>query len=91
VFVVLGVILLLTTRNVLEKYLKPKSIKTNLDRVVGMNALVTEDIDKFNVGEVKVDGKKWSAISNQKIVRGEEVIVEKIDGVKLIVKKRGEE
>ena len=37
--------------------------------------------------EVKVDGKTWSAISDNAIDIGEEVLVEKIDGVKLIVKK----
>ncbi len=88
VFVILGIILLLTTRNILEKYIKPKNIKTNLDRVIGMEALVTEPIKKNEVGEVKVDGKKWSAISDKKFEVGEEAIVEAIDGVKLIIRKK---
>lgn len=88
VFVVLGIILLLTTRKLLEKYIKPNNEKTNLDRIIGAVAIVTEPIKKNVVGEVKVDGKRWSAISNKKLEIGEEVIVEKIDGVKLIVGKK---
>ena len=37
--------------------------------------------------EVKVDGKKWSAMSNVKIKVGDSIIVTAIDGVKLKVKK----
>ena len=59
--------------------------KTNLDRVIGENALVTLEIDKNKIGEVKVDGKKWSAISNKKIKEGSTVKVLSIEGVKLKV------
>ena len=52
--------------------------------------IVTEEITKFKIGEVKVDGKRWSAISDEKILNGSHVIVEGIEGVKLIVRK-GEE
>ena len=88
IFVILGLILLLTTKQILEKYLKPPNIKTNFDRVVGMTAVVTEPITKNTIGEVKVDGKKWSAISNKPCKTEEEVIVDAIDGVKLIVRKK---
>ena len=52
-----------------------------------MKGIVTEEIKKNVIGEVKVDGKKWSAISNKKIEVGEEVIVDAIEGVKLVVRK----
>lgn len=90
VFVILGIILLVTTRPILFKMLHQKSESTNLDRVIGMTAIVTEEIKRNVVGEVKVDGKRWSAISNKKIEVGEEVIVDAIDGVKLIVRKKDE-
>jgi membrane protein implicated in regulation of membrane protease activity len=90
VFVILGLILLLSTRSVLKKYLDTKKVNTNLDMVVGQTAIVTEVIKKNKVGEVKVLGKKWSAISKQKLEIDEEVIVEAIDGVKLIVRKKDE-
>ena len=90
VFVCLGLVLMLLTRPYLVKKLSKKKVSTNLDRVIGMEGIVTEEITKFKIGEVKVDGKKWSAISDEKINVGEEVTVDSIDGVKLIVRK-GEE
>lgn len=90
VFIILGVILLFTTRPVFTKLLQGKNEKTNLDRVVGMKGIVTEEIKKHQVGEVKVDGKKWSAVSDKTIKVGEEVTILKIEGVKLIVEKVGE-
>lgn len=86
VFVIVGVFLMITTKPILKKWIKPRDIKTNLDRVIGMTGVVTEEITKNTIGEIKVDGKKWSAISTKKIPVGETVIVESIDGVKLKVK-----
>ncbi len=89
IFVLLGILLLLTTRKFLQKLIKSnEDAKTNLDRIIGSTAVVTEPLVKNEVGEVRVDGKCWSAISKVKIEVGEEVIVEKIDGVKLIVRKK---
>ena len=86
-FVSLGLVLMLITRPILIKKLVKKDFKTNLDRVIGMEAVVTEEITKFKIGEVKVDGKKWSAIAKEKIEVGTTVVVESIDGVKLVVRK----
>ena len=60
--------------------------KINLDRIIGMDGIVTEEIKKNMVGEVKVDGKLWSAIAEETIPVDTMVKVEKIDGVKLVVK-----
>lgn len=87
VFVVLGLILMVLTRPFLVKKLVRKDVKTNLDRVLGMEGIVTEEINKQNIGEVKVDGKRWSAISDERVEKGSQVIVESIDGVKLVVRK----
>lgn len=85
VFVIVGTILLFTTRDHLMKLLVKKKEKTNLDRVVGMTGVVTEEISKNKPGEVKVDGKKWTAISNKKIKVDSIVKILEIDGVKLKV------
>ncbi len=87
VFVILGIILLVTTRSWLNKVIKPKNHKTNLDRVVGMQGIVTEEITRTKAGEVKVDGKRWTAISNQMIQVDSIVKILDIDGVKLKVEK----
>ncbi len=84
-FTILGTILLITTKSFLKDVLKSKDIKTNFDRVIGMKGIVTEEINENSIGEVKVDGKRWSAISDKKIDLNKEVIILDIDGVKLKV------
>lgn len=87
VFVVLGLILMFLTRPILVKKFAKNGEKTNLDRVMDSTGIVTKEITKNEIGEVKIDGKHWSAISKEEIPVGSTVIVDSIDGVKLIVKK----
>ncbi len=86
VFVVVGIILMLATRKTLEQKLVKKE-KTNLDRIVGMKGVVTEDIAELTTGEIKVDGKRWSAISKQVLKKGDIVKILKIKGVKVEVER----
>lgn len=85
VFVILGTILLITTRKTLQKKVDSFKVKTNLDRVVDKEGIVTEKITKHNSGEVKVDGKRWTAIADKTIQEGKIVKIVEIEGVKLIV------
>jgi len=85
VFALSGTIFLFTTRPFLSRLMKNDNAKTNFDRIIGMNGVVTEKISKNDVGEVKVDGKKWSAISNKSIEKDKVVKILSIDGVKLKV------
>jgi len=85
VFVVLGTILLITTRKQLVKLMGKKNEKTNLDRVIGMTGIVINEINKNNPGSVKVDGKEWTAVSDKKISASSTVRVLDIEGVKLKV------
>ena len=87
VFVILGLILMLTTRKSIEKILKVKEEKTNLDRIIGKKGVVTEKIEKNHIGEVKVDGKRWSAYSSDELAEGDFVEILQINSVKLEVKK----
>ena len=86
VFILLGVILLLSTKNILQKYLTSKNEKTNYDRIIGMNGIVTEKIIKNTVGEVKVDGKLWSAYGDKTIQKDSIVEVLEINSTKIKVK-----
>lgn len=90
IFILLGIFLLIISRPIVNKLRSKDNEKTNLDRIIGESAIVTEDIKKNEVGEVKVDGKKWSAISKEKCLKGDTVKILKIDGVKLIVEKESE-
>lgn len=86
VFAILGTIFLLTTRKALNRLIKNKNEKTNLDRVIGMKGIVTEEIKKNVNGEVKVDGKRWTAYADKKIKVDSIVQILEINGVKLKVK-----
>ena len=90
-FVILGVILLITTKPILTKLIKQKKEKTNLDRVIGMTGTVTEKILKNKNGEVKVDGKTWTAYADKAIKKDSLVKVLEINGVKIKVEKIKEE
>ena len=85
IFVGLGILLMILTKPMLDKMLKEKQEKTNLERIVGMEGIVTVPIKKNTVGEVKVDGKLWSAISEKSIKEGEIVKIDHIESVKLVV------
>lgn len=90
-FVLVSFISLLLTRSFVNKIRGGKVVPTNLDRVIGQIGLVTEEINKLEPGEVKVDGKRWSAVSSKKIKVGSKVEILSIDGVKLNVKEIKEE
>ena len=91
VFIAVSILALVITRPLVKKYINPKKEHTNADRVIGQVGIVAEDIDNIKAtGQVKTDGKIWTAraTDNSIIPSGSEVIIEKIDGVKLIVKNK---
>ena len=80
------------TRPFVKKYVNSRTMPTNLDMVIGQDCLVTEDIDNFQgTGAVSVQGKVWTARMDepeQKAKKGDIVIAQRIEGVKLIVKNK---
>ena len=86
VFVILGIVLIPISKKIYKR-IKSNNEKTNFDRIIGMKGIVTEDITKDNIGEVKVDGKRWSAYSDTNISVGEPVKVLSINSVKIKVEK----
>ena len=90
VFIVVSGILLACLRPFVKKVVQPKTEPTNSDRIVGKTAPVTETVDNLaGLGAVKIDGKEWSARSanGSTIEKGEIVTIEKIEGVKAIVRR----
>ena len=72
----------------LIKRANAKTVPTNLDRVIGCTARVTEEIDnEAGTGAVYVEGKTWTARSADSAVipAGEPVEITSMEGVKLIV------
>lgn len=90
-FVISSIIFFILTKPVVKKIRNDNIIPTNLDMVIGKIGIVTEDISKLEPGEVKVDGKRWTAVSSKKIKKDSKVEILSIDGVKLNVKEIKEE
>ncbi|MDR0878996.1 MAG: NfeD family protein, partial [Treponema sp.] len=88
IFLVISAALLIFTRPVAIKKFKMGKEKTNVDSLVGMDALVTKDITEFEKGEVKLNGQIWSARSetNGEIKTGTKCTVVRIEGVQAIVR-----
>lgn len=87
-FVVVSVLLLLSLRPLVRRYVTPKLTKTNVDAIVGSTGLVTVAIDNLAaVGQVKLGAMVWSARSSsgEAIAAGTRVRVDKIEGVKALV------
>lgn len=87
-FFVISIASLYLTRPLVKKYVNAQSQPTNADMAIGMEALVTEDIDNVaGKGAVSVLGKIWTARSEngETAQAGALVRVERIEGVKLIV------
>jgi len=89
IFVLFGLLFMLLTRKIVKKIV-PNKVKTNVDRIIGMEGTVTKEITKNIPGEVKVDGKVWTAISNKKIPTGSTVKILEINSTKLTVERMEE-
>lgn len=88
VFIVVSSLMLLGLRPLFKKYIRKNEIKTNADKLIGKIAVCVKPILNGDRGEVKIDGKIWTAISNQDVALDERVEVLAIDGVKLVVTKK---
>lgn len=91
VFVTVSVLALVITRPLVKKYINPKKERTNADKVLNQEGVVIEKIDNIQAkGQVKIDGKIWSArsLDNSIIPENQIVIIDRIEGVKLIVKNK---
>lgn len=92
-FLLASAVLLAGTRPFARKMLAKGVVPTNADRVLHHMARVTEAIDNDRPsGAVYIDGKTWTARSEYGtvIAKDEQVIVERMEGVKLFVKKKEE-
>lgn len=88
-FVIVTLIALILTRPLIAKFNKRENIPTNADRYIGMEGIVTDEINGIlGTGRVNVKGNSWSAVASrddEKIKQGTKVRVKAIDGVKLLV------
>lgn len=87
-FLAVSILLLLSLRPLLKKYITPKKVRTNVDSVIGSEGIVLDRIDNIAcTGRVKLGGMEWTArsASDEIIEPGTVIRVEKIEGVKVFV------
>lgn len=87
IFVVSSTLMILFVRPLITRFFKTKDTPMNSNFLIGKTGIVLKDINTNKVGQVKVSGEVWSAISNEEkeILKDSEIRVIKIDGVKLVV------
>lgn len=90
-FLLVSILLLVLTRPIAMKFFNQQRQRTNAESLIGQKAVVREDIDTLRgVGRVEVNGMEWSAKTDEPedtIKAGTIVVIEGIQGVKLIVRK----
>ena len=87
VFAIISVILIPLTRPLARRMTRNASTqKVNVDAMVGETGLVIKQInDALDMGQVRVAGQVWRAVSPELIDEGTKVRVEKVIGAKLHV------
>lgn len=93
-FFIVSIVLLYFTRPLAQKKLNMKVEKTNSDALIGHVGFVTIPIPAFSTGQVKIQGKEWTAVAwdqERPIDVDTKVLVRSIEGVKLVVEPSAEE
>ena len=88
-FFVVSVGLLVSTRKLFVNKLKTGKSKTNVDALIGEEAMVLTEIKPFAPGSIKLRGQEWTAVAKEDsltIESGKIVKVVAIEGVKAVVK-----
>lgn len=88
VFLVVSTALLIASRPIVKKALKMGTQPTNAELDIGKSATVIEDINNSaSTGRVTLNGVDWAAVSKDgsKISKDSIVIVNAVEGAKLIV------
>jgi len=92
VFFITFLLLMIFIKPLFKKCFGLKTVATNADTVIGLDAVVLEPISNLEAkGQVKVRGQVWSARSADDAMiygEGEIVRVLSIEGVKLICEKK---
>ena len=99
VFLLLSCLCFALLRPLVRRYVTPRTERTNADRLIGREAVVTQQIDNISgTGQVRVGGQIWTARSENEndppVEPGVKATVLSIEGVKLNVQpvheKKGE-
>ena len=90
-FVIVSLIAMALVRPMARKWIQPKMVKTNADRILDQEGVVLEAIDNLRAsGQIKIGGAVWTARAqnDELIPEGVRVRGVRIEGVKAIVSPR---
>jgi len=91
VFATFSILSVYFLKPILMKLFAPFTIRSNIDYIIGKKGVVVEKIDgKKSMGIVKVENELWRAVAenNEVINVDEEIVVLKVEGAHLVVKKK---
>jgi len=84
-FSIFALLFILFTRPLVVRLVKTRDNASNVNALIGQQGIATRDITPFEYGQVKVNGEIWTAVAHENIAAGTAIVVNGIDGVKLIV------
>ncbi|AKL97477.1 NfeD family protein [Endomicrobium proavitum] len=88
IFITVSIVSIYTIRPLFKKLMsKSETVNSNVDALIGAQAVVTEKISLQKAGFVKVNGEIWLAESDGEIESGETVKIKSVSGTKVFVKK----
>ena len=93
-FVLVSLIAMALVRPMARKWMAPRLEKTNADRILDQEGVVVEEIDNLRAqGQIKIGGVIWTAraATEGALPVGTKVRVDRIEGVKAIVRRKEEE
>ncbi len=85
-FVIVSLILILSTRKFADKITPEPSKKTSVDRLIGKHGKIIRKLED-NTYIVNVNGEEWSAKGEKDIEINDKVEIVGIESIKLIIKK----
>jgi hypothetical protein len=88
IFSVLSVGSLLLFRGPLLRRLKPVGARPPVDQIAGQTATLTDDVPARGPGKAELRGTVWNVenAADQALTRGQRVRIERVEGLKLIVR-----
>ncbi len=89
VFFAVSILLFFTIRPLFIKSMRGNTVATNADRIISERTTLLKEISQDKLGELKINGLIWNAVSVDEKPINEGALVEilAIEGSKLIVKK----
>lgn len=87
IFSIISLVLIIFTRPLLVKALGTRDVKSNVDALIGRQGVVIETVNPLTgEGQIKIGGEIWSVRASKPLALGTLVIVEAVQGVRLLVR-----